>query len=104
MLMAKGSALVSGEQVGADMTMVTVRVLRGFFYKGQPVAAGTIAAFPSLLVMEMLSIKRVEPWVEPPPPPSPANIQLTGALTVSTVTPDVTQNPSPTKGGTRHAK
>lgn len=73
MLLATGSALVAGGAAETDMQTKQVRVLRAFYFNGEPTKVGAIASLPKVFADEMIAAKKAEA-VEAlaPKPPAPS--------------------------------
>ena len=67
-LLASGSALVAGSVLETSMQTRHVRVVRAFYFNGEPTKVGAIVEVPSVFGAELIASKKAEA-ADPPAKP-----------------------------------
>lgn len=67
-LLASGSALVAGSVLEIPMQTRYVRVLRAFYYNGEPTKVGAIVEVPAVFGAELIASKKAEAAEAPAKP------------------------------------
>jgi hypothetical protein len=70
-LSAKGSPLVAGTAQPNMDQPITVKVERGFMFKGAPVLVGMIVTLPAAIAWEVIGMGKAVRYIAPAPEPEP---------------------------------